>query len=341
MKRVKFTFILRMVFLLCLLLIVIGISLFRNELFTLLSIRQLSDKPAYSVTYYGDYATDKYMMTGAEDWDGVLTFMNDNLANGVGKYLYGENNCSSFYAMTPVGDYILARNLDTHEVVPAVLRTGNQTGIRTLGMTNLRRGGWTEDSIFSKLTVISSPYYTLDGMNEYGLAIASSTVPNYYAGGIDADKITIHDLTVNRLVLDKAKNVNEAIELLKNYNIKMERTYPSHYMIADDTGKCMVIEFTLDGMQCIDKTGDYQIATNFLLSSLKDTSSISCSRYKSFDNTLNKVKGQLTINEALELLKENTVKGQAQWSVVYNLSAKTMTLAFADDYERIFFEIDN
>ena len=70
---------------------------------------------------------------------------------------------------------------------------------------------------------------------------------------------------------------------------------------------------------------------------LKDDSSISCSRYKSLDDALSKSKGQLTINEALELLKENTVEGQAQWSVVYNLTAKTMTLTFADDYEKVYF----
>lgn len=315
--------------------------IFYNEINTLMSIRKISNKPAYSMTYYGDYAMAKYMKTGAEDWDGVLSFMNINLAHGVGRYLYGEKNCSSFFAITPDDHYIIGRNLDTQEVTPAVIRTTSHKGIQTLGMSNLARGGWTEGSMLSKLTVISSPFYTLDGMNEYGLAVASSSVPDYFELGIDDDRITIHDLTVNRLILDNAKNVDDAIQLLKNYSIKMEKTYPSHYMIADDTGKCVVIEFVNGEMQCINKTGDYQIASNFLLSSFVDGESIPCNRYQSYDATLKTAEGRLTIPETLTLLKENTIEGQEQWSVVYDLTAKTMTLTFANDYSKeYFFELN-
>ncbi len=310
---------------------------FYNEINTLMSIRKISSKLVYKITYHGDYALDKYLNTGAESWDEVLNFLNESLCRGVGKYVYGESRCSSFFAKTPDGDYILARNLDTLEAIPSIIKTNTSTGYKTIGVTNFARGGWNENNPVLKLTALSSPYYTLDGVNEYGLAVASSSVPTGSGSKADERKISIHDITVNRVIIDKARNVEEAISLLSKFNIKMEKTYPTHYMIADAEGNCAVIEYIDGNMKVIEKTGNYQIATNFILYNNKKLIGYSSGRYMAFDKVLSQTNGIISAEAALELLEKNVVPGEAQWSVVYNLSKKTMTIKFHNDIENTYY----
>lgn len=315
--------------------------LFNNEINTLVSIRKINDNPSYKMTYHGNYALDKYLNTGAKNWGEMINFLNENLGKGVGKYIYGKNQCSSFFAKTPDGDYILARNLDTEEAIPSIIKTNPKDFFKTIGVTDLRRGGWNESSILSRLTAISSPYYTYDGMNEYGLAVASLSVPISSSSRVDGSKITIHDITVNRVIIDKAKNVKDAIELLSKLNIKMEETYPSHYMIADSEGNSAVIEYIDGAMKVINKNGNYQIATNFILYDNKELNGYSSNRYLAFDKELSKTNGIISVDDALKLLEENVVAGKAQWSVVYNLSKKTMAVEFNNDYNNTYyFNID-
>ncbi len=311
-------------------------AIFRTEINTIMSVKKISEKPAYEMTYHGDYALDKYLNTGVESWNELFDFVNENLGKGVGKYIYGEHECSSFYAITPEGDYILARNLDTTVAIPSIIKTNTKSGYKTIGVTNLNVGGWSDSDPITKLTVISSPYFTFDGMNEYGVAASAMTVPISAKSDVDNSKIMIHDLTVVRVIIDKARSVEEAIELLSKYNIKMEEKYPSHYMIADSEGNSAIVEY-IDGiMRVIEKTGNYQISTNFALYNNEKLQGYSSDRYKAFEKVLSQTNGIISVEAALELLEENTVDGEAQWSVVYNLSKKTMAVEFYGDYENTY-----
>lgn len=311
--------------------------LFYNEIRTLMSIKRISSSPIYKIVYHGDYALDQYLYVGADSWEDVLKFLNENLGRGTGQYIYGQNQCSSFFAKTPEGDYILARNLDTQTAIPGIIEANTNNGHKTIGIVNLALGGWDENNIISKLSVIGSPYYTLDGINEYGLAIASSSVPIEPNLKLNEEKITIHDLTVNRVIIDKARDVEEAIHLLSNFNIKEEYIYPNHYMIADRKGNCVVIEYIDGEMKVIKMTGNYQIVTNSVLYNNEALKYGSDKRYTSFDQTLSSCNGVITIEDALELLEKNVVLGMEQWSVVYNLSKNTMAIKFHNAEEKIYY----
>lgn len=306
--------------------------LLRNEINTLLSIRKINDRPVYTLTYHGDYELNKYLETGVKDRNELNRFLNENLARGIGKYLYGNYSCSSFFAKTPEGDFLLARNLDTEQAIPCVVKTDSETGYKGIGVANLMVAGWTESTPITKLTSLSSPYFTFDGMNEYGVAACSLSVPNSVAG-IDDSKVTLYDLTVVRTLIDQSKNVDEAIELLSHYNIKMEFHYPSHYMIADQKGNSAIVEYVDGQMQVLRSSDSYQIATNFLLYQNEQKIGYSSERYGRFEKVLSQTDGILSVDEALELLEANTTHGEGQWSVVYNLTQRTMTVEFEGHYE--------
>lgn len=236
----------------------------------------------------------------------------------------------------PEGDYILARNLDTTVTIPFVLKTNSRNGFKTVGIANLHNLGWNDSNLVSKLTAIAAPYYTFDGMNENGVAIGGLSVPEGSRSDINDSKTTLYDYAVIRLTIEKAKSVEDAIQRLSQYNIKMEDMYPSHYMIADAAGNCAVIDYVDGSMKVIMKEGNYQIATNMLSYNNDQHQGYSSYRYNGFDKVLSERSGVISVEDALELLIKYTTPGEAKWSSVYNLTDKTLSVKFYGDYENTY-----
>ncbi|MFT4146109.1 MAG: linear amide C-N hydrolase [Mobilitalea sp.] len=314
---------------------------FYNEILTISSIKKINTVPVYEMNYKGNFGFDKYLKTGSKNYSEYADFMNANLLKGIPEFYYDKFECSTFFARTPEGDYIMGRNYDTEVSIPFVLRTNSKKGFKTVGMADLRNPGWNNTNLVSRMTALSAPYYTFDGMNENGVAIAGLSVPFGARSDIDESKTTLYDYAVIRLTLEKAENVDDAIKQLSQYNIKMENTYPSHYMIADEAGNCAIIDYVDGSMKVIRKDDNYQIATNMLTFNNDKHQGYSADRYQNFDKVLSEKSGVISIEDALELLVENTVPGDEQWSSVYNLTDKTMSVKFHGDYENTYtYEIE-
>ncbi len=309
---------------------------FYNEILTISSIKKMNAVPVYEMNYKGDFGFDKYLKAGSTTYGEYADFMNANLLKGIPKFYYDKFECSTFFARTPEGDYIMGRNYDTEVSIPFVLKTNSKNDFKTIGMADLRNLGWNNSNLVSKMTALSAPYYTFDGMNENGVAVAAMSVPVGSRSDIDENKTTLYDYAVIRLTLEKAENVDDAIKQLSQYNVKMEDTYPSHYMIADAAGNCAVIDYVDGSMKVIRKGDTYQIATNMLTYNNEKHQGYSAERYQAFDKVLTEKLGVISVEDALELLVENTVPGDEQWSSVYNLTDKTMSVKFYGDYENTY-----
>ena len=81
-------------------------------------------------------------------------------------------------------------------------------------------------------------------------------------------------------------------------------------------------------MVVIDRSDDYMISSNFVLRDAGDQPARQCNRYADYDENLSQLKSGITEDEAMSLLKDNVIKGQGQWSVVYNLTQRTMSVSF-------------
>lgn len=186
-----------------------------------------------------------------------------------------------------------------------------------------------------EILTLAAPYFVIDGMNEKGFAVAAHTLRGSVAP-IDENKDTIYEATLPRMLLDKAGTVEEALELLNQYNVALAYPSSSHFMIADAEGNSAVIEYVHREMQVIHKEGDYQIVTNFRLYNNESLNGFGSDRYLGYEEVLSESEGIITTEEALKLLQENTIPGHEQWSVVYNLTQKTMSLVIYDDYESVY-----
>ena len=65
-------------------------------------------------------------------------------------------------------------------------------------------------------------------------------------------------------MLDKAATVDEAVELLSQYNIYFSGDVDCHYLIADAAGKSVIVEYWDGGLQIVETDEAFQIASNFI-----------------------------------------------------------------------------
>ena len=142
-------------------------------------------------------------------------------------------------------------------------------------------------------------------------------------------------MTLPRLLLSKARSVEEAINYTEKYNFFYD-VAPLHYMVADASGQSAVIEF-VDGKMVVTKTENkYLVVTNFTLYGNPAKTGFGKERYESIQNALEKQEGVISEEDALELLKSNVIPGDEQWSVVYNLTKKTLSVTFSGEYEHVY-----
>ena len=78
-------------------------------------------------------------------------------------------------------------------------------------------------------------------------------------------KLDITTTTAIRMMLDKAKNVDEALELLSSYHMHSSANSCYHFQICDASGKSVVVEYVDNEMKVVYPDKNYQCATNFLL----------------------------------------------------------------------------
>lgn len=318
------------VFLLLLLVVLSNCVLLNlNKARTILSLTGVDDYPLYSMKYYGGYHLS-YEVAGSSD--------NGNSADNSVAMNDFNMMCSSFLARNEKGEPIFCRNLDytllNHPIT--VLYTDAPGKNASLTMADLFYLGYNKDnppgnSIFKDKSLLSAPRVTIDGMNEYGLSIAILSVP-YAEPPKNPDNVTTDEVGMNRLILDNAKTIDEAISEFNKYNIKFAEG-AAHFMIADADGNSAVIEF-LDGKISVVKSEKpWQVCTNFILSrNLYDK--VGEDRYDIAERTLGEKNGILTKEEAMNLLSAISQDGTV-WSVVYNLKTGEADIVMGREYGQV------
>ena len=211
------------------------------------------------------------------------------------------------------------------------------TSYRFLSLVNMAFLDWDESTfdsleINNKLT-LATAYSPSDGVNEYGLAVATLTdTAAIYPE--QNDKVTLFDMTLPRLLLSKARSVEEAIHYTQRYNLFYD-VAPLHFMVADASGHSAVIEFVAGKMVVTKIQNKYQVVTNFTLYGNPTKTGFGKERYDNMQNTLEEQGGIISEEDALELLKRNVIPGDEQWSAVYNLTKKTLSVTFSGEYEHV------
>lgn len=307
--------------------------MFRHELKTLSTLKE-KRAGVYIMTYDGDYGFDEFLETGADSDADIEAFVTKRLLKGLPIALnVSDAGCTAFVSQNEEGDIIYARNFDFVYAPFLQVYTDPDNGYASVSTVNLSFAGYGKDNLpssgisINNFLALAAPFLPFDGMNEKGVCIALLAVPEVQMTA-DPDKITLNTTTAIRLVLDKAASTDEAVELLKKYNIYFSGDITCHFLIADAAGKSIIVEYYDGGLQVVESDTDYQIASNFVAYNGLNIGEgyTEFDRYNAVEEVLRN-HHVVTLEECENLLNAIGVydgeTDKLQWSVVYNLTDKT------------------
>lgn len=305
--------------------------LFWNELRSLLSLKKIDDYGMYQMTYYGDYGFDDFLKVGADNDGDIEAFITRRLLKGLPINLgVTGDGCTAFVVKNKNGNILFGRNFDFTYAPSLQLYTAPDQGYASVSTVNLAFAGYSADylpgnSLAGSFLTLAAPFLPFDGMNEKGLAIALLAVPEAQAP-YNPDQITLNTTTAIRLVLDRAATIEEAVGLLKQYNIYFSGGIECHYLIADASGHSVILEYIDRELQVVETEADYQIASNFIAYEGRNIGEgfTEFERYNQVQNAIEANAGALETAQAVQLLADVGVfdgdTDKLQWSVLYNLT---------------------
>lgn len=295
-----------------------------EEANTLTSLQQVDDYPLYTMIYQVNYP---------------------NL-DAAGRLQPGTQErvdwaCSLFAAFGDPDEMLFGRNFDWDFSPGLLLFTDPEEGYASVSMVDLYYLGYgyeeayglTDLPLEDLASLLKAPYLPFDGMNETGLVVGMAAVPD---GGmaLDPDKETVDSLMVIRKILDGAATIEEAVAIIRAYNIDWGSGPTLHYLVAEASGRSALIEFSRGEILLLENQQPWQAATNFLVSETWTDPTTHCWRYGVITDQLESRGGRIGASEAMDLL-EDVSQESTQWSVVYRISAGEVWIAMGRDFQTV------
>lgn len=291
------------------------------------------------VRYEGDYGFNTFLEQGGADSDaGVAAWLTSQLEQDV--FLSGNSfGCSTLSVENRDGGYLFGRNFDWNTCNGLIVSARPENGFSSVSTVNLdfiRSGGMDISRFPDQIQAFVSLYAPLDGMNEKGLAVSVNMIQDSAAIHQDTGKPDITTTTAVRLLLDQAEDVEEAVELLRQYDFHSSMEMMVHLAVADAEGKSVVVEY-VDNEMIVTET---PVVTNFYLAQGEKQgigTAQSHTRYEILMQALEE-HGEMTeieVRDALDSVsKDNFGEFEStEWSIVMNQETKELIYYHREDYE--------
>lgn len=319
------------------------LSLFGPIIWVAASVRKLEDG-FYSMRFSGDYGLASFLNQGGASSDlAVADFviqrsfhglLNLNLQGGV----FG---CSTLSVLSPEGEALFGRNFDWENCTAMVVQTRPPDGyasISTVNMDFLDVGLNLSEEAFVRLMAAAAPYAPMDGMNEKGLCAAVLMIQDSPAFDQDTGKPDLTTTTAVRLLLDKAADVDEALDLLEQYDLHASAGMMVHFALADAKGRSVVVEYTGSRMS----VAETPVVTNFYLtpgSRYGVGTQESRVRYDLLLERLDEygVMNMENVRDAMERVSKRNFDSDyasTEWSMVCNQNSGEIWYYHRENYER-------
>ena len=296
------------------------------------SLREVEKNHFYTMDYPGDYKLDEFMKTGVDSDHELARFIRDVLLEGqISIPDLPHIGCSCYAGRLACGDRIFGRNFDVSPAPCMMLRTRPSDGYASLSMVNLEYCGLAYDKLpmTDALTpyMLSTPYKALDGLNEKGLAIgvlsAKDHITDQHTG-----KIGVTTTSAIRIVLDRCATVQEAVEMLRRFDMHQSRGSNYHFQITDALGGSVVVEYANGQMY----VWDARYVTNFFLTPGIDKTGCGRNRYEILKRFITETDGVFAdMNAAMEPLKQASEDG-TRWSAVYNMTDLSVLMSLEHNF---------
>jgi len=170
------------------------------------------------------------------------------------------------------------------------------------------------------------------GMNDQGLFIDANALDST-GWKVAEDKPSFRGEIMDR-ILATCATIEDAIAFFKQYNVSSLRR--ARFPIADKTGASMVVEWAEGQVQFVKKEGTYQIATNFVMTNVKDDN-YPCWRYKTAKKMFEEEE-KVSIELIQNILSATHQEGRypTQYSNIFDLRTGVVHIYYFHDYERVY-----
>lgn len=327
------------------LLILCAVLFFWRALGSAVSVRKLEDG-LYAMRYAGDYALDEFLAQGgaSSDMEAADFVIRDAFHGLVDLDLRSRPyGCSTLAVEGPKGDRLFGRNFDWGNCTALVVETAPGNGyasVSTVNMDFLNLGLSLPEETFVRLLSVAAPYAPMDGMNEKGLCVAVLMIQDRPGFDQRSKKPDLTTTTAVRLLLDRAATVEEAVELLKAYDLHASAGMMVHFAIADASGRSVVVEYIDNAMNVIETP----VVTNFYLAEGEKYgvgTAESMKRYQMLTGQMAERNAwdMDAVRDALDSVSKHNFDSpfaSTEWSVVYDQTGGEARYYHREDYSRFF-----
>lgn len=311
-----------------------------------LEVTQLEDGLSV-IRFEGDSGFDKFLSQGGAASDsevaGYLTsLVKENIS--LGDLLFG---CSAISVPSTEGGCLFGRNFDWEPCHAMIVQSAPESGYKSISTVNtdfITMSGVDLSQLPDKYQALICLYAPLDGMNEKGLAVSVNMIQDSDTIGQNTGRPGLTTTTAIRLLLDKAATVDEALDLLGQYDMHASMGYMMHLAIADNRGRSVAAEWVNDQMIVVETP----VVTSFYLAEGEKNgigTAQSHERYDILMDTLgtHKTMNQEEVRDALDSVsKDNFGEFEStEWSVVFDLGNLTARYYHRENYaENYTFQLD-
>ncbi len=280
----------------------------------------------YTFIYRGDYGFDEFLERGgASSAEEMAEYITEFLTHGLAKAQpeAAEFGCSAATVAAVDGGFWTVRNFDWEgDSDMVVMRTVPKNGYASVAASNIEFLGFDKDyaprSMMERMMLLAAVYVPLDGMNEAGLCVADLIVNNGQTTNQMTEKVDLTTTSAIRLLLDRAANVEEAIELLKGCDMHSDIGRAHHLAISDSDGRSVVVEWIDDEVVVAESA----VCTNHYIAVVGECDITpmedSVVRYDSMAEAIGE-SGTMSA-EQVEKMMASVVRRGTRWSAIFDRS---------------------
>ena len=353
--------VIKRVLIILLMIVVLAAAVFLGIYFTRIqtigSIEQLTDYEdgynLYRMDVKYDYSIENVINRGIEDDQMMIDSMLKEVLPLLPVKMKAPNfGCTSFSLTDTDGDVHMGRNYDFKSDTSAMLvYCTPKDGYKSVAVAALDNvsANVPDENIKKKLASLASPFICLDGINEKGVSISVLTLDSEPVRQ-NTGKPVISTTLAIRLVLDRAATTEEAVELLRSYDMYSSAGRDYHFYITDASGDGRVVEYDCESETRELVATPSEAVTNFFIiykekalpNQKNGIYGHGRERYDAVMKVLEEEKGNYTNDTVWKAMKSaaqspnpDDVTSNTQWSVSYNNTDLTAEIAIRRNWDDI------
>lgn len=299
----------------------------------------------YHMTVTGDAGFERYLQQGgASSTEELGEYVSDYLSCGPWGTLkcapkMGRFACSTLAARNANGEALSGRNFDWEPCKTIIIRSVPEHGYASIATADIDFLGFGNSydptrGAINQFKATAAIYVPMDGINEKGLVVADLMAgDDEITNQNDTTKAHLTTTSAIRLLLNHAANVEEAIQLLEQYNLHSDIDQAHHLFVSDAKGRSVCVEWVNNKMIVTDT---HVLNNHYLCAEKQDIGEgeLSLKHEATLLSAYAEHQGILSSEDMADAMFSAISPDRTQWTIVYNQQQGSATYYWHRDRAR-------